>query len=100
MSVGEAADRLSILKIKQELMNAQVEDEIHSLYTATVPESEILSRINRLIWNLDDNVRNGCSPEDESIYLRCIFWLNSWRAIEKRKIDENHGSQIEPKSFL
>lgn len=118
ISVGEAFDRLTILKIKSERIKdesklANVMKEYFYLQTLLKEELDVteenddfkrLLQINETLWNVEDLLREfeqKQSFEYDFIKLaRSVYVLNDERAKVKKEINVAYGSQfVEEKSY-
>ncbi|MEI9932817.1 MAG: DUF6165 family protein [Rhizomicrobium sp.] len=119
VSYGEAADKITILAIKNEWMHnpAQLENVRKELalltqeFFARVQRTsefnvlfEALAEVNRKLWTIEDAIRL-CEKNDdfgkEFIHLaRSVYRLNDERARIKRELNALLGSDlIEEKSY-
>lgn len=124
VSLGEAIDKLTILKIKlskikdySKLENVRnehdlLEKAIHKFY----PRAKIfpikvqnttfgqLYKVNKKLWDVEDNLRNLEKEKDFGIKFvnlaRSVYILNDKRASIKKKINIKYKSKIvEEKSY-
>jgi hypothetical protein len=118
ISIGEAFDRLTILKIKSEKIKdesklANVMKEYFYLQNLLNEELEVdesnndfkrLLNINSQLWDVEDKLRE-CEEKadftDEFIKLaRAVYYLNDARAVVKKEINLSYGSEfVEEKSY-
>lgn len=115
VSIGEIADKISILVIKNERISdpeklKNVQKELSLLVEAFPAEILIdklyteLSSINLALWTIEDNIRE-CERlgqfNDEFIQLaREVYITNDKRAAVKKEINLKYGSDIvEEKSY-
>lgn len=118
ISIGEAFDRLTILKIKSEKIKDEakltnVMKEYHYLQNLMKDELEVdednedfkrLLEINETLWKVEDLLREfeqANSFGEEFIQLaRSVYVLNDKRATVKKEINVSYGSQfVEEKSY-
>ena len=118
ISIGEAFDRLTILKIKSEKIKdesklANVMKEYFYLQNLLNEELEVneenedfkrLLEINEKLWEVEDLLREFEAKQSfgfEFIELaRCVYVLNDERAKVKKEINLAYGSEfIEEKSY-
>ena len=118
ISIGEAFDRLTILKIKSEMIKDEakltnVMKEYFYLLNLMKDELEVdednedfkrLLEINETLWEVEDLLRefeNARSFGEEFVQLaRSVYVLNDKRAIVKKEINLSYGSQfVEEKSY-
>jgi hypothetical protein len=118
ISIGEAFDRLTILKIKSEKIKDEakltnVMKEYHYLQNLMKDELEVdednedfkrLLEINETLWEVEDLLREfeqANSFGKEFVHLaRSVYVLNDKRAIAKKEINMAYGSQfVEEKSY-
>ena len=116
---GELIDKITILEIKLERIEAEAKlenikkelDVLSQAYNRAVPKSEKLikltvelKKINELLWEIEDEIR-GCERTkdfgDTFIKLaRAVYVTNDKRMKVKRAINDLLGSQIiEEKSY-
>ena len=118
ISIGEAFDRLTILKIKSEKIKddtklTNVMMEYFYLLNLMKEELEVdednedfkrLFNVNSQLWDVEDKLRE-CEEKgdftDEFIKLaRAVYYLNDARAVIKKEINLSYGSQfVEEKSY-
>jgi len=118
ISIGEAFDRLTILKIKSEKIKDEsklenVIKEYYYLQNLLNEELEVdesnkdfkrLFNVNIQLWDVEDKLRE-CEEKvdftDEFIKLaRAVYYLNDARAAIKKEINLDYGSQfVEEKSY-
>jgi hypothetical protein len=118
ISIGEAFDRLTILKIKSEMIKDEakltnVMKEYFYLQNLLKEELEVdednedfkrLFNVNSQLWDVEDKLRE-CEKNDdftdEFIKLaRAVYYLNDARAVIKKEINLAYGSQfVEEKSY-
>ena len=118
ISIGEAFDRLTILKIKSEKIKDEakltnVMKEYYYLQNLMKDELEVdednedfkrLLEINETLWDVEDLLREfekENSFGQEFIHLaRSVYVLNDKRATVKKEINLAYGSQfVEEKSY-
>ncbi len=118
ISIGEAFDRLTILKIKSEKIKddaklTNVMKEYYYLQNLMNDELEVdednedfkrLLEINETLWEVEDLLREfeqANSFGEEFIQLaRSVYVLNDKRATVKKEINMSYGSQfVEEKSY-
>ena len=118
ISIGEAFDRLTILKIKSEKIKDEakltnVMKEYYYLQNLMKDELEVdednedfkrLLEINETLWKVEDLLREfekENSFGQEFIHLaRSVYVLNDKRATVKKEINLAYGSQfVEEKSY-
>jgi hypothetical protein len=118
ISIGEAFDRLTILKIKSEKIKDEakltnVMKEYYYLQNLMKEELEVdednedfkrLLEINQTLWEVEDLLREfeqANSFGEEFVHLaRSVYVLNDKRAIVKKEINMAYGSQfVEEKSY-
>ena len=118
ISIGEAFDRLTILKIKSEMIKDEskltnVMKEYFYLQNLLKEELEVdednedfkrLLEINETLWEVEDLLREfekENSFGEEFVQLaRSVYVLNDKRAIVKKEINLAYGSQfVEEKSY-
>jgi len=118
ISIGEAFDRLTILKIKSEKIKDEakltnVMKEYYYLQNLMKDELEVdednedfkrLLEINETLWGVEDLLREfeqANSFGEEFVHLaRSVYVLNDKRAIAKKEINMGYGSQfVEEKSY-
>jgi hypothetical protein len=118
ISIGEAFDRLTILKIKSEKIKDEVKltnvmKEYYYLQNLMKEELEVdednedfkrLLEINETLWGVEDLLREfeqANSFGEEFVHLaRSVYVLNDKRAIAKKEINMGYGSQfVEEKSY-
>jgi len=118
ISIGEAFDRLTILKIKSEKIKDEakltnVMKEYYYLQNLMKDELEVdednedfkrLLEINETLWEVEDLLREfeqANSFGEEFVHLaRSVYILNDKRAIAKKEINMAYGSQfVEEKSY-
>jgi hypothetical protein len=118
ISIGEAFDRLTILKIKSEKIKDEakltnVMKEYYYLQNLMNDELEVdednedfkrLLEINETLWEVEDLLREfeqANSFGEEFIQLaRSVYVLNDKRATVKKEINVSYGSQfVEEKSY-
>ena len=118
ISIGEAFDRLTILKIKSEKIKddtklTNVMKEYFYLQNLMKEELEVdednedfkkLLEINETLWEVEDLLREfekENSFGEEFVQLaRSVYVLNDKRAIVKKEINLAYGSQfVEEKSY-
>jgi hypothetical protein len=118
ISIGEAFDRLTILKIKSEMIKDEakltnVMKEYFYLQNLLKEELEVdednedfkrLLEINETLWEVEDLLRefekeNSFGKEFVEL-ARSVYVLNDKRAIVKKEINLAYGSQfVEEKSY-
>jgi plasmid stability protein len=114
MSVGEVADRITILRLR--LQHGQdVEAELRALLEAALVDAHAgkaplpakedtleLQEVNALLWEAEDAVRRCNVIEGAATFMqtaRSIVALNDRRAQIKRRINEKAGSAVEEKIY-
>jgi len=118
ISLGELIDKITILELKQELINdrAKLEninnelDELNAILKTLLiqpfPQSqrEALKAVNRDLWHIE-NFKRGCELENNFDHkfieaARQVYLKNDLRAQIKRTINTKTGSAIvEEKSY-
>ena len=118
ISIGEAFDRLTILKIKSEKIKddtklTNVMMEYFYLLNLMKEELEVdednkdfkrLLNINSKLWEVEDKLReyekNHEFGDDFIKLARSVYLLNDARAMIKKEINLGYGSQfVEEKSY-
>jgi hypothetical protein len=118
ISIGEAFDRLTILKIKSEMIKDEakltnVMKEYFYLQNLLKEELEVdedneyfkrLFNINSKLWVVEDKLREYEKKhefaEDFIKLARSVYLLNDARAMIKKEINLAYGSQfVEEKSY-
>ena len=117
ISIGELADKISILRIKCDLLTGQPRNnathELHllieifdSLESNLIDPSQLrrLQLVNRELWDVENALRKhediALFDHDFIALARSVYRLNDERAKIKRLINEASGSQlIEEKSY-
>lgn len=114
VSVGEALDKLSILKIKTErikdeykLQNVIEEYNILSKQIGTLLDDELYSdliQVNQKLWDIEDKIRvkeKNNEFDSEFIELaRSVYIINDERFSIKNKINTKFDSKLrEEKSY-
>lgn len=120
VSIGEAVDKITILRIKQSEISdpsklANIKNELVALETTYVehvgqiPERVEaltceLQGVNRKLWNIEDEIRDCESRQDFGPRFvdlaRSVYFVNDERATIKRKINMELGSAlVEEKSY-
>ena len=118
ISIGEAFDRLTILKIKSEKIKddtklTNVMMEYFYLQNLLKEELEVdednkdfkrLLNINSKLWEVEDKLReyekNHEFGDDFIKLARSVYLLNDARAMIKKEINLSYGSQfVEEKSY-
>ena len=115
VSLGELYDKLSILEIKTERIDDEEKlkhvrkefdqlSEVASKYPISDDEYEDLLNINNALWGIEDNIREKeRRKEYDEIFIKlaqAVYFQNDERSIIKRRINENHGSElVEVKSY-
>jgi hypothetical protein len=116
VSIGEIVDKLSILKIKTELIKDEeklknVKTEYDYLYDIVFNEMKIeqsdfyeMILINQKLWKIEDDIRDKeRDKEFDDIFVelaRAVFYTNDERAEVKKKINLKYGSLfVEEKSY-
>jgi hypothetical protein len=110
VSIGELIDKITILEIKLEHLQAEalqnVERELELLRevlaaTGLVIDPELrqqLATINRSLWRIEDDIRElerlGSFGAEFVDLARSIYRSNDRRAQLKRQINQRHGSLI------
>ncbi len=116
VSIGEAIDKLTILDIKlcrindARLANVETEHQALSKILSEIVERKGLqalcvqmARVNMVIWNLMDELRDGASIDDAKYLLLCrkCIKLNDVRFRIKRKINDKCNSVLkEQKGYV
>ncbi len=118
ISVGELADKVSILEIKlrkikkrQKLLNIQYEYDLLLKELSSIPinldnpDYQELVRINECLWDIEDKIRIKESKSEfdaEFIQLaRKVYFTNDLRADVKRKINKDYNSKlVEEKEYV
>ena len=118
ISLGELIDKITILELKQELINDPAKlqninnelDELNSILKTLLiqpfPQSqrEALKAVNRELWGIE-NFKRGCELENNFDHkfieaARQVYLKNDLRAQIKRDINTKTGSAIvEEKSY-
>lgn len=118
ISVGEAFDRLSILKIKSERIKNEskltnIMNEYFYLQNLLKEELDVneddedfkkLLKVNETLWDVEDKLREHEEAQDfEEDFValaRSVYELNDGRARIKKDINLNWGSEfVEEKSY-
>ena len=115
ISLGELYDKISILEIKldkitdeNKLSNISTElNKLNAIAEKHPIESDIylrLKRVNFFLWEIEDDLRKREKDKRFDgffIHLaRSVYVTNDERAVIKREINEQYGSQIiEEKSY-
>lgn len=113
IGVGELADRLTILAIKErnaptEEQRMRIRRELHRLsrvrdrvgLASPALDREIarLRRINSALWRIEDELRACERRRDFGVRFiqlaRAVYKHNDRRALVKRKLDARHGSTV------
>ena len=110
VSIGELADKITILTIKLKFLKghrkANVKNEI-DLLNEELRQSSItiedhlmaeLQMINQKLWNVEDEIRikelNNDFDKDFVTLARSIYKLNDQRSEIKKKINKKYNSKI------
>ena len=116
VSVGEIVDKLSILKIKTDMIRDRekldnVKKEYDYLYDIVFKDMKIeqsdffdMVSINQKLWKIEDDIRNKEREktfDDEFIELaRAVYFTNDKRSNIKKGINIKYGSLfVEEKSY-
>ena len=119
VSYGEAADRITILTIKNERMSGEAKLDhvrtelalISDAFFANVPLAPgfdalfaELKAVNEALWQIEDDIRECESKRDFGenfiALARAVYTTNDRRSQIKRAIDELLGSELrEEKSY-
>lgn len=118
ISVGEAFDRLTILKIKSERIKNEskltnIMNEYFYLQNLLKEELDVneededfkkLLKVNETLWDVEDKLREHEEAQDfEEDFValaRSVYELNDKRASIKKDININWGSEfVEEKSY-
>ena len=116
VSIGEIADKLSILQIKLENITDEeklvnIKKEFNYLYDIVFKDLKIqlddyqpLLNINHRLWNIEDDIRDEERAkrfEDRFIELaRAVYTTNDERSRIKKDINIKYGSNfVEEKSY-
>ena len=118
ISIGEAFDRLTILKIKSEKIKDEskltnVMKEYFYLQNLLKEDYDVdeqdeyfkrLLNVNSQLWDVEDKLREYEEKgdfTDEFIKLaRAVYYLNDGRALIKKEINLSYGSDfVEEKSY-
>ena len=116
VSIGEIADKLSILQIKLENITDEgklvnIKKEFNYLYDIVFKDLKIqlddyqrLLSINKQLWDIEDNIRDEERAkrfEDKFIELaRAVYVTNDERSRIKKDINTKYGSDFtEEKSY-
>lgn len=119
ISVGEFMDKITILEIKaeriaDEIKQANVARELSALLKLAEASIDLkaegleivveLRRINMLLWDVEDSIRECESKQDFGDRFvdlaRAVYCYNDQRALLKKKLNRLTGSElIEEKSY-
>lgn len=111
ISKAELIDKITILEIKDErikreerLKNVRHELDILRKLEFDTPHKEELKKVNNIIWDLEDGIRNlekvGDFGDDFIDLARKIYKFNDERARIKKVINmEQESNIIEEKSY-
>jgi hypothetical protein len=116
VSIGELVDKITILEIKLEQLQAtallNVESELALLRevlaaTGLMIDPELwheLAATNRSLWRIEDDIRElerlGSFAAEFIALARSVYRSNDRRALLKRQINQRYGSLIvEEKSY-
>ena len=119
ISVGELADKITILEIKLENITDKtklknIETELQSLketyytYVVQTPELKVLKKrlleINKMLWDIEDKIRDKERNKEFDIEFieiaRSVYYTNDERCAIKRSINDLTGSRlVEEKSY-
>ncbi len=112
ISVGEAVDKLTILRIKHEKIKDPAKKphierekmELEKLLAGIVVQDVPLEKVNRELWDIEDKLREHEAKGDFGAgfvaLARSVYKLNDKRFALKKAINEKHGSTImEVKSY-
>ena len=118
ISLGELIDKITILELKQELINDPAKQKninneltelnaiLNTLLVQPFPQSqrEALKAVNRELWDIE-NFKRGCEQAEyfDHKFIRAardVYLKNDLRAKIKREINDLTGSAIvEEKSY-
>ena len=113
ISTGELMDKLSILEIKMQKINVEKElkelnkhfQDLLDQYGELIKNHYLkLSKINKTLWDIEDNIRKKESAEEfdsEFVELaRSVYITNDQRAKVKKEINLFTNSELlEEKSY-
>ncbi len=110
VSIGELADKITILKIKLKCLNGQRKINVKNEYdllndvlkaSSLIIEDDLMSdlqRINQKLWDVEDEIRikelNNDFKKDFIKLARSIYKLNDQRSEIKKKINKKYNSII------
>ena len=110
VSIGELADKITILKIKLKFLNGQRKVNVKNEYdllnnvlknSSLIIEDDLmadLQRINQKLWDVEDEIRikelNNDFKKDFITLARSIYKLNDKRSEIKKKINKKYNSII------
>ena len=110
VSIGELADKITILKIKLKFLNGQKKVNVKKEYdllndvlkdSSLIIEDDLISdlqRINQKLWDVEDEIRikelNNDFKKDFITLARSIYKLNDKRSEIKKKINKKYNSII------
>jgi hypothetical protein len=105
-SLGEAVDRLTILKVKaarigggdsstQKQLSLLLK-EMKGLSFSAEQQMELLEKIHSILWDAED-IKRLCEREQRFdrvflIFARLVYLLNDLRALLKKEIDDENGA--------
>ena len=110
VSIGELADKITILKIKLKYLTGQRKANVKNEYELLIDElrsssitigddlMEDLQITNQMLWNVEDKIRIkelNLDFKDDFIELaRSVYKLNDRRSDIKKKINKKYNSII------
>ena len=110
VSIGELADKITILSIKLKFLKGQRKENVKNEYdllndvlkgSSLVIEDDLmadLQTINQKLWNVEDEIRikelNNDFNKDFITLARSIYKLNDKRSEIKKKINKKYNSII------
>tara|TARA_Y100001968_G_scaffold329487_1_gene378928 strand:+ start:5587 stop:5988 length:402 start_codon:yes stop_codon:yes gene_type:complete len=110
ISIGELADKITILEIKKEIMTGiqlkNVTKELEILLSI-IRENDIeiennlftrLKEINSSLWKIEDQIRlKECNNEFDEVFIelaRSVYIKNDKRALIKKEINMRYNSDL------
>ena len=110
VSIGELADKISILKIKLKFLNGQRKVNVKNEYdlltevllgSPLIIEDDLMSdlqKVNQKLWDIENEIRikelNNDFKEEFITLARSIYKLNDIRSDIKKKINKKYNSKI------
>ena len=110
VSIGELADKITILKIKLKFLTGQRKANVKNEYELLIDElrsssinigddlMEDLQKTNQMLWDVEDKIRvkelNLDFKEDFIELARSVYKLNDRRSDIKKKINKKYNSII------